>query len=209
MWQVIKTLHEKRKVKVVELVEKIKMLSRLWVIKRFLSLFISFRSENSDKKDHIMLDNSTMLNEYGVPIKRQRITPPLSERVMLYVRQDNEDVYTPLHVVPPTTQGLVNAVSQIHPLRFEKWLKFFVANTNQTHWKTHTRREKTFIPKDEIEIIWNKQKICKKNSFTFEPNETSQRLLQIFYLYSALGIAIISYIETNKQKNWWKLMNLK
>jgi hypothetical protein len=62
-----------------------------------------------------MLDNSTMLNEYGVPIKRQRITPPLSERVMLYVRQDNEDVYTPLHVVPPTTQGLVSAVSVFQP----------------------------------------------------------------------------------------------
>lgn len=45
------------------------------------------------------------------PIKRQRLTPPLNERVMLYVRQDNEDVYTPLHVVPPTLGGLLNAVS--------------------------------------------------------------------------------------------------
>lgn len=54
---------------------------------------------------------ATSLNEYGVPIKRQRITPPLSERVMLYVRQDNEDVYTALHVVPPTTNGLISAVS--------------------------------------------------------------------------------------------------
>lgn len=65
----------------------------------------------TDKKDHIMLDGSmgTSINEYGVPIKRQRITPPLSERVMLYVRQDNEDVYTALHVVPPTTNGLVSA----------------------------------------------------------------------------------------------------
>lgn len=58
-----------------------------------------------------MLDGNAMLNEYGVPIKRQRITPPLSERVMLYVRQDNEDVYTALHVVPPTTNGLISAVS--------------------------------------------------------------------------------------------------
>jgi transcription factor CP2 and related proteins len=62
-----------------------------------------------------MLDNNSMatsMNEYGVPIKRQRITPPLSERVMLYVRQDNEDVYTALHVVPPTTNGLISAVSE-------------------------------------------------------------------------------------------------
>lgn len=44
--------------------------------------------------------------------KRPRVsTPPLSERVMLYVRQDTEDVYTALHVVPPTTQGLLHAVS--------------------------------------------------------------------------------------------------
>lgn len=52
------------------------------------------------------------MNDFGQPvIKRQRMTPPLNERVMLYVRQDNEDVYTPLHVVPPTTIGLLNAVS--------------------------------------------------------------------------------------------------
>lgn len=58
------------------------------------------------------MDNgNSMMSEYGVPMKRQRITPPLSERVMLYVRQDNEDVYTPLHVVPPTTHGLATAVS--------------------------------------------------------------------------------------------------
>lgn len=70
----------------------------------------------SEKKDHIMLDGSmaTSMNEYGVAIKRQRITPPLSERVMLYVRQDNEDVYTALHVVPPTTNGLISAVSEKH-----------------------------------------------------------------------------------------------
>lgn len=37
-------------------------------------------------------------------------TPPLSERVMLYVRQESDDIYTPLHVVPPSTQGLLNAI---------------------------------------------------------------------------------------------------
>ncbi|XP_043277454.1 protein grainyhead isoform X2 [Venturia canescens] len=31
------------------------------------------------------------------------------DRVMLYVRQESEDVYTPLHVTPPTVQGLLNA----------------------------------------------------------------------------------------------------
>ena len=33
------------------------------------------------------------------------------ERVMLYVRQESEDVFTPLHVTPPSVQGLLNAVS--------------------------------------------------------------------------------------------------
>lgn len=83
----------------------------------FLSLvsffnFVMCVSLNSDKKDHILLDSGMgPMNEYGAQIKRQRITPPLNERVMLYVRQDNEDVYTALHVVPPTTNGLISAVS--------------------------------------------------------------------------------------------------
>ncbi|XP_037867210.1 protein grainyhead isoform X6 [Bombyx mori] len=56
-----------------------------------------------DRKDSLELE--------GVLGKRARTsTPPLSERVMLYVRQDAEDVYTPLHVVPPTTQGLMHAI---------------------------------------------------------------------------------------------------
>ncbi|XP_076057163.1 grainy head [Oratosquilla oratoria] len=42
--------------------------------------------------------------------KRSRLTPPLSERVMLYVRQDNEELYTPLHLVPPSTIGLMKAI---------------------------------------------------------------------------------------------------
>lgn len=36
--------------------------------------------------------------------------PEGEERVMLYVRQETEDVYTPLHVTPPSVQGLLNAV---------------------------------------------------------------------------------------------------
>ena len=59
--------------------------------------------------DGSMVTNSMV--DFTPQIKRQRMTPPLSERVMLYVRQDNEDVYTPLHVVPPSTVGLLNAVS--------------------------------------------------------------------------------------------------
>lgn len=82
----------------------------------------------ADKKESL-LDNSltTDGNVFQPPIKRVKMSsggpgnvgpPPLHERVMLYVRQDNEEVYTPLHVVPPTTQGLLNAVSLLILQRF-------------------------------------------------------------------------------------------
>lgn len=57
------------------------------------------------------------------------------ERVMLYVRQESEDVYTPLHVTPPTVQGLLNAVRNI--------LKalFFIPPTHILHTQTFARVE--------------------------------------------------------------------
>lgn len=66
---------------------------------------------------------------------------------MLYVRQDNEDVYTALHVVPPTTNGLISAVSErlavikiklsieIYWSRYE--LSFNVSNTPKHKRLTH------------------------------------------------------------------------
>ena len=74
------------------------------------SIFLS----HSDKKDQTMdggLTTDGTVFSSAPPMKRAKIVPSLNERVMLYVRQENEDVYTPLHVVPPTTQGLLNAVS--------------------------------------------------------------------------------------------------
>lgn len=76
---------------------------------------------DADKKESL-LDSAltTDGNVFSPPLKRTKLMavgpgsagpPPLNERVMLYVRQDNEEVYTPLHVVPPTTAGLLNAVS--------------------------------------------------------------------------------------------------
>lgn len=56
--------------------------------------------------------------EFGAAIKRQRMSP-MCDRVMLYVRQENEDIYTPLHVVPPTTNGLLNAVSRVTVSAFQ------------------------------------------------------------------------------------------
>ena len=36
---------------------------------------------------------------------------PGEERVMIFVRQENEEIFTPLHVVPPTVLGIVRAIS--------------------------------------------------------------------------------------------------
>ncbi|CAL4066675.1 unnamed protein product, partial [Meganyctiphanes norvegica] len=56
--------------------------------------------------------DSPMTEVFSHVAKRSRLTPPLSERLMLYVRQDGENVYTPLHLVPPNTQGLHQAIEQ-------------------------------------------------------------------------------------------------
>ncbi|CAH0562063.1 unnamed protein product [Brassicogethes aeneus] len=74
----------------------------------------------ADKKDNILESSLTTDGSvFSPPMKRQKMMsggpgsvgpPPLNERVMLYVRQENEEVYTPLHVVPPSTQGLLNAI---------------------------------------------------------------------------------------------------
>lgn len=74
----------------------------------------------ADKKENLLDSGlSTDGTVFSPPLKRTKLMgggpggagpPPLNERVMLYVRQESEEVYTPLHVVPPTTAGLLNAV---------------------------------------------------------------------------------------------------
>ncbi|KAL1129844.1 hypothetical protein AAG570_012788 [Ranatra chinensis] len=62
----------------------------------------------NEKKEDALTTDGTVFS--SPPNKRPKMVPPLNERVMLYVRQESEDVYTPLHVVPPTTTGLLNAI---------------------------------------------------------------------------------------------------
>ena len=38
------------------------------------------------------------------------MVPPLESRMVVYVRQENEEIYTPLHLVPPTVPGLARAI---------------------------------------------------------------------------------------------------
>ncbi|XP_043239158.1 protein grainyhead-like isoform X16 [Amphibalanus amphitrite] len=56
------------------------------------------------------LDRKSEDGLFSPGAKRARLSPPLSQRVMLYVRQEREELYTPLHVVPPTTIGLLHAI---------------------------------------------------------------------------------------------------
>merc|ERR1719232_179016 len=43
-------------------------------------------------------------------IKRRKTIPPTDSRMVVYVRQENEEIYTPLHLVPPTVLGLARAI---------------------------------------------------------------------------------------------------
>ncbi len=38
-------------------------------------------------------------------VGRRKAYPPSDARMVVYVRQENEEIYTPLHLVPPTVTG--------------------------------------------------------------------------------------------------------
>ena len=57
-----------------------------------------------------LYDPLALIHPFSLEAKRGRMIPPLSERIMIYVRQETEDVYTPLHLVPPTVTGLITAI---------------------------------------------------------------------------------------------------
>ncbi|CAG0912897.1 unnamed protein product [Notodromas monacha] len=59
---------------------------------------------------HSALGQHPMTISVPPPTKRAKLSPSPSDRLMLYVRQDGEDAYTPLHLCPPTLVGLLNAV---------------------------------------------------------------------------------------------------
>jgi len=42
--------------------------------------------------------------------KRRKLLPPPEARMVVYVRQENEEIFTPLHLVPPTVPGLARAI---------------------------------------------------------------------------------------------------
>ncbi|XP_037888333.1 protein grainyhead isoform X5 [Glossina fuscipes] len=118
----------------------------------------------TDKKDHI-LDQSLGMNEFGPALKRGRMTPPTSERVMLYVRQENEDVYTPLHVVPPTTIGLLNAIES----------KYKISTTSINNvYKKNKKGIKAKMDDDMISYY------CNEDIFVLEVLQITDELYDIF-----------------------------
>ena len=46
----------------------------------------------------------------AAPDTRRKTIPPPESRMVVYVRQENEEIYTPLHLVPPTVPGLARAI---------------------------------------------------------------------------------------------------
>jgi len=64
---------------------------------------------------NVLATNAAVLKHNGVPdstldIKRRKTVPPPDSRMVVYVRQENEEIYTPLHLVPPTVPGLARAI---------------------------------------------------------------------------------------------------
>ena len=55
-----------------------------------------------------LLKNSTASSV--MPPRRRKSYPPPESRMVVYVRQENEEIYTPLHLVPPTVPGLARAI---------------------------------------------------------------------------------------------------
>lgn len=83
------------------------------------SLFISsLSSDSSFREGKLSLKEDghpvVVVEDLGpIPLKRLRTIPPPSERLMVFVRQEGEDIFTPVHLVPPTTLGLLAAVLNI------------------------------------------------------------------------------------------------
>ena len=65
---------------------------------------------------NVLATNAAVLKHNGpvpespVDIKRRKTVPPTDSRMVVYVRQENEEIYTPLHLVPPTVPGLARAI---------------------------------------------------------------------------------------------------
>lgn len=121
----------------------------------------------SDKKEGLdggLTTDGTVFS--SPPLKRPKMVPPLNERVMLYVRQDAEEVYTPLHVVPPTTSGLLNAIEN----------KYKISTSSISN--LYRKNKKGIIAKIDDEML---KYYCNEDVFLLEVrhSDESEDLLDI------------------------------
>ena len=54
--------------------------------------------------------STTTSSTQPVSEHKRKVIPNPETRMVVYVRQENEEIYTPLHLVPPTVQGLARAI---------------------------------------------------------------------------------------------------
>ena len=62
-----------------------------------------------DKHSNFMLYNVVKPRQISLTSLR-KVVPSPDTRMVVYVRQENEEIYTPLHLVPPTVPGLARAI---------------------------------------------------------------------------------------------------
>lgn len=73
-----------------------------------LSQFLS--PANSPSLNILKSSNGTNSGGNSSEPRRRKPFPPPETRMVVYVRQENEEIYTPLHLVPPTVPGLARAI---------------------------------------------------------------------------------------------------
>jgi len=82
----------------------------------------SFYAQDHERKDFVDSNGvvGTIASSGAIftsPLgKRRKLTPPPCERIMIYVRQENEVAFTPLHLLPPTSLGLLDAIESKYKL---------------------------------------------------------------------------------------------
>ena len=62
-----------------------------------------------DKHSNFILYNVVKPRQISLTSLR-KVVPSPDTRMVVYVRQENEEIYTPLHLVPPTVPGLARAI---------------------------------------------------------------------------------------------------
>jgi len=70
-------------------------------------LVTALTSTHSPNLSLLKTGSTTVIPE---PTRRRKSFPPPESRMVVYVRQENEEIYTPLHLVPPNVQGLARAI---------------------------------------------------------------------------------------------------